>query len=301
MGWIMDLNQSAVFVKVVQAGSFSAAARQLGLPVSTVSHRVAALEQRLGVTLLQRTTRRLHLTDAGEQYFQHAAAGLGHLQEAEIAVSEALGEPSGLLRVTAPPDFGDQILADIMTAMRHRHPKVRLEMVLTNAYVDLVAEGIDVAIRTGDLKDSSLIARNAGVARWALFASPDYLKKAPLLKGPQELKRHCCLQFTALGKDAWTLTNRRSEVVVPMAGQILVNDIRVVRAMALAGEGVALLPVCLCRNECATEQLVPVLPTWHAKADAIHIVYPRQRFVPPKLRAFVDLAATILRPWLAAV
>ena len=139
------------------------------------------------------------------------------------------------------------------------------------------------------------------MARWALFASPDYLKKAPPLKGPQELKRHACLQFTALGKDAWTLTNRHSEVVVPMAGQILVNDIRVVRAMALAGEGVVLLPVCLCRNECAAGQLAPVLPAWHAKADVINIVYPRQRFVPPKLRAFVDLAANKLRPWLAAV
>lgn len=296
----MDLNQSAVFVKVVQAGSFSAAARQLGLPVSTVSHRVAALEARLGVTLLQRTTRRLHLTDAGEQYFQHAATGLGHIQEAEIAVSEALGEPSGLLRVTAPPDFGDQIMADIMAQMRRLHPKVRLEMVLTNAYVDLVAEGIDVAIRTGALKDSSLVARNVGVARWALFASPGYLKKPAPLKAPQDLKRHSCLQFTALGKDAWTLAHQRSEVTVPMVGQIMVNDIRVVRAMALAGEGVALLPVCLCREASAAGQLIPVLPAWHGKADAIHIVYPRQRFVPPKLRAFVDLAATVLRPWLAA-
>lgn len=295
----MDLNQVAVFVKVVQAGSFSAAARQLGLPVSTVSHRVAALERRLGVTLLQRTTRRLKLTDAGEQYFQHAAVGLGQMQEAEAAVSESLGEAAGLLRVTAPPDFGDRILAEVMTRMRHQHPKVRIEMVLTNAYVDLVAEGIDVAIRTGDLKDSSLIARNVGIARWTLFASPDYLKSAPPLNTPQALKQHCCLQFTALGKDAWVLTHQRSTMTVPMTGTVMVNDIRVVRTMVLAGDGVALLPACLCHKECAAGQLVQVLPEWQAKADPIHIVYPRQRFIPQTLRVFVDIASAALRGFLA--
>lgn len=294
----MDLNQAAVFVKVVQAGSFSAAARLLGLPTSTVSNRVATLEKRLGVTLLQRTTRRLNLTEAGGLYFQHASAGLGHMLEAEAAVTESLGEPTGLLRVTAPADIGDRILAGIMTRMRRQHPKVRVEMVLLSRYVDLVAEGIDAAIRTGALKDSSLIAKPAGLARWVPFASPDYLQSAPPLDSPQALRHHCCLQFTPLGKEAWTLTGQNGSVIVPVSGEVMVNDVRVVHSMVLAGDGVALLPLYLCRDECASGKLVQVLPAWHAKADPVHIVYPRQRFMPPKLRAFVDLAAEELHNWL---
>lgn len=294
----MDFNEAAVFVKVVDAGSFSAAARLLGLPTSTVSTRVARLERRLGVTLLQRTTRRLSLTDAGGLYYRHAATGLGYLLDAEAAVNESTGEPKGVLRVTAPADIGDELLADIVSQMRRRYPKVGIDLVLVSRYVDLIAEGVDVAIRTGSLKDSTLIARSVGVARWAPFAGPDYLESAPPLDAPQALRHHCCLQFTPLGKDAWTLTDSRGSVVVPMSGQVMVNDVRVIRSMALAGEGVALLPTYLCRDECARGELVRVLPEWHAKADPVHLVYPHQHFIPPKLRAFVDLAARELATWL---
>ena len=296
----MDLNEAAVFVKVVQVGSFSAAARLLGLPTSTVSTRVARLEARLGVMLLQRTTRRLHLTDAGALYYEHAAPGLGHLLDAEAAVTATAGEPRGLLRVTAPADIGDHLLTGIIRGMRQRFPKVGVDLLLMDRYVDLVAEGIDVAIRAGHLKDSTLIARAAGTARWAAFASPGYLESAPPLEAPQALRHHCCLQFTSLGRDSWTLTNAGGSVTVPMGGQVLVNDIGVIRSMAIAGEGIALLPGYLCRPECDEGRLVRVLPEWHGKADPIHIVYPRQRFLPPKLRAFVDLAGEELRKWLEA-
>ena len=290
----MDLNQSAVFVKVVQAGSFSAAARQLGLPVSTVSHRVAALEQRLGVTLLQRSTRRLKLTEVGELYFQHAVTGLGHMLEAEAAVSESVGEPAGLLRVSAPADIGDHILVGIMAAMRQHYPKIHLELVLADRYMDLIGEGVDVAIRTGLLRDSSLVAKKVGVARWVPFVSPSYLEAMPPLNTPQALRQHRCLQFTPLGRDSWTLANQQETVTVSLSGEVLINDIRVIRSMVLAGEGVGLLPLYLCRNECETGALVHVLNEWHAKSDPIHLVYPRQRFIPPKLRAFVDLAGPLL-------
>ncbi len=295
----MDLNEAAVFVKVVQVGSFSGAARWLGLPTSTVSSRVARLERRLGVTLLQRTTRRLHLTEAGSLYYEHAAAGLAHMVDAEAAVSESAGAPSGLLRVTAPADIGDRILAEIVAGMRRRHPKVRIDMVLMDRYVDLVAEGFDAAIRAGNLKDSTLVARSAGVARWVPFASPAYLRSGPPLETPQALRHHCCLQFAPLGKEAWTLLGQDGSVVVPMSQQVMLNDVRVVRSLAVAGEGVALLPLYLCREECAKGELVQVLPDWHARSDPISVVYPRQRFVPPKLREFVDLAVQVLRSSLA--
>lgn len=297
----MDLNEAAVFVKVVQAGSFSAAARLLGLPISTVSTRVARLEKRLGVTLLQRTTRRLHLTEAGDLYFQHASTGLGHMLDAEAAVTQSTGEPRGLLRVTAPADIGDHILAEIIHLMRRQCPQVSIDMVLVNSYVDLVAQGVDVAIRTGSLKDSTLIAKTVGIARWVPFASPAYLALAPALDSPQALQHHCCLQFTPLGKEGWTLSNLQDSVTVPLPAQVMANDVGVIRSMALAGEGIALLPIYLCRQDCGEGRLVRVLPQWHAKADPIHIVYPRQRFMPPKLRVFVDLVTRELRQWLEDV
>ncbi|SCK14533.1 LysR family transcriptional regulator [Vogesella sp. LIG4] len=295
----MDLNQAAVFVKVVQAGSFSAAARLLGLPTSTVSNRVATLEKRLGVTLLQRTTRQLKLTEAGELYYEHASTGLAHMLDAESVVTESIGEPRGVLRVTAPADLGDQLLSSIAQQVRRNYPKVSIDMLLVDRYVDLIAEGVDVAIRTGALKDSSLIARHAGVAQWVPFASPGYLETAPVPDMPQALRHHRCLQFTPLGRDSWTLKGETGSVTVPMTGQVQVNDIRVIRALALAGEGVALLPLYLCKEDCTAGRLVRVLPEWYAKADPVHLVYPRQRFMAPKLRAFIELAIQELALWLA--
>ena len=294
----MDLNETAVFVKVVQAGSFSAAARQLELPTSTVSTRVARLEKRLGVTLMQRTTRRLHLTEAGELFYRHAAIGLEHMLEAQAAVAAVSGEPKGLLRVTAPSDFGDAILAGLIQAVRSEHPAIHMELTLTDRRVDLVAEGVDVAIRAGELEDSTLVAKRVGVACWAPVANPDYLRAAAPLTRPQHLRDHHCLQFTSLGKELWTLSGVHGEVSVPMDGEVMVNDMGIIRTEALAGRGVALLPTYVCREEIADGRLVRVLPEWRAKADPVHLVYPRQRFVSPKLRAFIDVAAPLLREWL---
>lgn len=291
----MDLNEAVVFVKVVQVGSFSGAARLLELPISTVSVRVSRLEKRLGVTLLQRTTRRLHLTEAGKVYYDLASEGLFQLYEAETAVSESVEEPSGLLKVTAPVDVGDDLLSSIMMRVNKSYPKVHIELVLMNRYVDLIAEGIDAAIRTGPLKDSTLIAKNAGIARWALFASPSYLENSEALDSPQSLRKHKCLQFTPLGKDSWSLKSGSDNVRVPMNGEIVSNDVGVIDALAKANAGVALLPMYLTRESCELGKLTRVLPEWYAKADPINIVFPRQRFIPPKLRVFIDIAIEELR------
>lgn len=293
----MDFNEAAVFVKVVQAGSFSAAARQLGLPTSTVSTRVSRLERRLGVTLLQRTTRRLHLTEAGTAYYQHASLGLGHMLEAEAAIDEARKQPQGKLKVTAPADMGDSLLAGLIERTQREFPALSLELLLTDRYIDLVAEGVDVAIRTGTLRDSSLIAKPLGTIRWALFASREYLDHAPPLDEPQQLHAHACVQFTPMGRDAWDLSNGHHSLTIPLTGHIVANSIGVVRAMALNGQGVALLPTFVCKPGLVTGELVQVLPAWHGAADHVHLVYPRQRFMPPKLRAFIDLAQAEFRQW----
>ena len=291
----MDFNEAAVFVKVVQAGGFSAAARQLGLPTSTVSTRISRLEKRLGITLLQRTTRRLHLTEAGTVYFHHASQGLGFLLEAEAAIAQGRQQVQGKLKITAPADLGDTLLAGLVERTQREFPALDLELLLTDRYVDLVAEGVDAAIRTGELRDSSMIAKSLGTIRWALFASEGYLEKSAPLKSPQDLLHHDCLQFTPLGRDAWSLSNGQATMTIPLHARTVVNSIGVVKSMAEKGQGVALLPTFVCEQPDGGDALINILPEWRGNADPVHLVYPRQRFMPPTLRAFVDLAQTVLK------
>jgi len=280
----------------VQAGSFSEAARQIGLPTSTVSTRISRLEKRLGVTLLQRTTRRLSLTEAGAVYYQHAAQGLSYLLEAEAAIDEARQQPQGKLKVTAPADLGDSLLANLILRAQREFPELEMELLLTDRYIDLVAEGVDVAIRTGDLRDSSLIAKSLGIIHWELFASKDYLKSAAPLEVPQDIHAHHCLQFTPMGRDAWTLSNEYSHITIPLPARTMANSIGVVKSMAENGQGIALLPAFVCKHGLISGDLLRVLPDWQGRADPVHLVYPKQRFMPPKLRAFLDLAQDELRP-----
>lgn len=290
----MDLNEAATFVKVVQSGSFSAAARQLQLPTSTVSTRVARLEQRLGITLLQRTTRRLHLTEAGKTYFEHAVLGLIHLHEAEAALSAAKALPQGQLKITAPADLGDGLLAELVQQIQAVYPALALELLLTDRYVDLIAEGVDVAIRTGELRDSNLIAKSLGAIQWATFASTDYLAQAPALRAPSDLHQHTCIQFSPMGRESWTLQQADGSMTIPLQGTTLINSIGVVHAMASNGQGVALLPTYICKTAVANGRLQRVLPEWQGRKDPLHLVYPQQRYMPPKLRAFLELAQPIL-------
>src|SRR5262245_13474196 len=178
----------AVFVKVVEAGSFSAAARRLGLPKTTVSAKVAALEKRLGVRLIQRTTRKLHITEAGETYFRHCAIAIREVELGEAALQSAKEKPGGILKVTISVDLGHALLPRIAQAYAAQYPDVSLELILTNRVVDLVEEGVDLAIRWGGaLKDSSLIARRFIETRSALWASPKYMKRFGKLSHPRDL------------------------------------------------------------------------------------------------------------------
>lgn len=283
-----DLNDTLVFVRVAQAGGFSAAARLMGMPTSTLSVRVSRLEQRLGVTLLQRTTRRLRLTEAGQAYLHQAARGLDEILQAEAQLDAGKHEARGLLRITLPIDMGDEQLLGILSGYRARHPGVAIELVFSDARLDLVEQGLDLALRAGELADSSLVARRIGEARWAPFAHPDYLARAPALRTPKDLTQHAALCFSPLGRESWTLMRGKARVNVPLRSAFAANDMRPIRRLALDAQGVALLPDYVCRREVDHGELVPLLPGWHARTDPIHLVYPSQRFVPAKLRHFID-------------
>ena len=290
-----DLDPVAVFVKVVQAGSFGRAAEQLGMPNSTVSAYVSRLEKRLGVTLLQRTTRRSRLTEAGEKYFRLAAPAVDEIARAEAQMSAAQSEPQGYLRVTAPTDIATDWFSELTAEFRKLYPKVDIEFVFTDQVVDMLAERIDVALRAGTLRDSRLVARRVGLAHWMLFASPSYLREAGTPGDPQQLRNHSLLQFTRFGREHWRLSRGARVRTIPLPHNVLANDATLVRRLALAGVGIALLPMYMCREDLRAGRLVRVLPEWAGKTDPVHVIYLRQKFVPAKVRVFVDYAANSLQ------
>lgn len=283
----MDLNELLVFAKVVQAGGFTAAARGLRMPKSTVSRKVSELEERVGAQLLQRTTRKLRLTEVGRAYYEHCARIIAEAEAAELAVTRLQAAPHGLLRVTAPLTFSmlGPLVADFMKA----YPEVQLELVCTDRTVDLVEEGFDVAIRAGKLADSSLIARRLGSIERLVVAAPSYVKARGAPKSPKELEKHECLLFGA-GREGnvWSLHAGNRSVEVPIHSRLVVNEPDMLRAVTLAGAGVALLPNIVCTTDLATGRLQRILPDWGSPGAPVHAIYSSSRHHSPKVTAFVD-------------
>jgi DNA-binding transcriptional LysR family regulator len=291
----VDLNEITVFVKVAQAGSFTLAAKQLGMPKSTVSARVSSLEKRLGTTLIQRTTRKLSLTQAGRSYFERCLQALHEIESAESEVANAQGEPRGILKITAPATLGSSLLPEILVSYTKAYPKVNVELILSDRQVDLVAEGVDLAIRGGELGDSSLIQKKLGMSYFAPFASPAYLKKRGTPSHPKDLRDHQCLQFTPLGREKWEFAREKTKVSVPLSGKFVIDDLPTTKELALSGGGIALLPTFLCGAEAKGGKLVRVLPDWISLPRPVSFVYPSQRFVSNRLQAFIAMATEPLQ------
>jgi DNA-binding transcriptional LysR family regulator len=284
------LDEIAVFVRVVEAGSFSEAARRLGSPKATVSAQVARLEKRLGLSLLQRTTRKLRLTEAGEPYFRQCAEAIRAVEVAEAALQATTGKPSGVLKVTAPVDLGHTLLPRIVHAYAERYPDVALELLVTNRVIDLVAEGIDLAIRPSQvLKDSSLIAQRFFEIGSNLWASPQYLRRLGALGHPRELKKARFVGFRA--RSSIILTNGQADFEVATSGPIRADDFETIRALLLAAEGIGWMPNFLAEEAAQAGTLVPVLPHWRPKErDAFYFVYVGRKYGLPKVQAFIRTA-----------
>ena len=291
----MDLNEISVFLEVVKQGSFSKAALGLKMPNSTVSAKVSSLERRLGMTLIQRTTRRLNITPAGQAYFKRCLLGLTEIEAAESELAAIQGEPQGLLRITAPADVGADVLPELIADFSAKHPKVRVEAILTYRRMDLLAENVDLAIRAGELKDSTLIAKKLGETYLVPIASPKYLKSRGKPSHPRDLVSHQCLQFTPLGYDEWKMVGPKGSLNVPLPGRIVINDLKVVKRLALMGHGIAYLPTHLCVDEVNSGKLVRLLPEWRSTLNPVHFVYPAQRFVTPKLSEFMAMSMERLK------
>lgn len=288
---MQDLSDIAVFVRVVETGGFTAAAGGLELSQSAVSRRVSALEKRLGVQLLQRTTRRLRLTEAGAEYFQRAQRSLRELEEAELEVTRHQAEPRGTLRVTAPAGFTLLHLTPLIGPFVARYPEVRLELSLEDRRVDIIEEGFDLALRVAELEDSGLVARKIAPARRVICASPAYLERRGVPEHPQELVHHDCMVYTYGPQPGrWRFHTRGSgrDIVVPVRGPVTSNNGTIQKEAALADLGLVDLPTFYVGDELRNGRLRAVLGRYTPLTHGIFALYPKRRGLAPKVRAFVD-------------
>ncbi|MBI2235708.1 MAG: LysR family transcriptional regulator [Magnetospirillum sp.] len=279
----------AVFARVVDSGGFSAAARALGLSKSAVSKQVSALEDRLGARLLNRTTRRMSLTDAGQAVIDRCRRVVAEAEAAEAAVGALQIEPRGVLKVNAPMTFGTMHLAAVIPEFMALHPGVVVDLTLNDRIVDLVDEGFDVAVRIARLADSSLVARKIAEDRRVLVASPDYLARRGEPQSLAELPRHDCLCYAYLASgDEWRFDGPDGEVAVKVSGRLIANNGEVLLAAARAGTGIAAMPTFICGPDLRDGRLLRVLPGYENRSPTVYAVWPHSRHLSLKVRAFVD-------------
>lgn len=298
-GLIMDLFQAmTVYVKVVETGSMTAAAQACGLSTTMVGNHLRALEQRLGVSLLKRTTRKQSLTEFGGLYYQRCLEVLGLVANSEQLAEQIHREaPQGLLRITAPPAFGAERLAPALSEFSRRYPQIQLYVVLSNQAMDLIDSGFDVALRLGELQPSSLIARPLQDYTMTLCASPDYLARRGTPQHPMDLQNHDCLAFAYPSTDdwrnadkLWRLQGAEGEIEVAVSGPMTINSSQALHRAAVEGMGIVMLPDALVGADLLAGRLVALLPGYQSPSRPMHLLYAQDRYRLPKLRAFVDFA-----------
>lgn len=285
-----DLNAVNCFAKVVEVESFRAAASALGVPKSTVSRKVAELEDALGTRLLERTTRRLRLTETGKAYHQRISPALDALREAEHVVEAQNAKPSGRLKLTMTVEGGQALLPPILSEYLVAHPDVYLQVELTDRRVDLIEEGFDLAIRAGALPDSTLVARKlGGKGCLRVYASPSYLAKRRAPRHPRELGEHQCLIMTAQRTPlVWSFERRGKLLPIKVRAYAEANSFIVLRELVVAGHGIARLPEHIAA-QAAPGQLCELLSSFSPAPLPWHVVYPSSRHLSPKVRALVQL------------
>lgn len=287
----MELASLQIFVKVVQTGSFTRAAEALNTQKAYVSRVVTQLEKRLGVRLLERTTRALALTEIGREFFERAIGILASVEDAQRAVQKAQGEPRGVLKLTCGVEFGMIAVSRWIGAYLDRYPHVRVEADFTGRVVDIVHEGFDVAIRVGPLADSSLTARKLGELRYGLFAAPAYLIRRGVPEHPRELEGHDILSFAGGAHAAtWVLAQHGQPERVTMSPRMTANNVFAIKDAAVAGLGIAKLPLIVSDPAVQAAQLQPILGDWSHPEIPVHAVFASARYLTPKVRTFIDLA-----------
>lgn len=294
----IDPNDLLIFAHVAELGSFSRAADRLGLPKSTVSRRLAALEQRMGERLLLRTTRRQTLTEFGVQLLEHARQVVAELDAVHVLREQRQAAPSGRLRVSMPGDFANMVLVDSLAAFLALHPAITLELDLSPRRVDLLGEGFDVVVRMGDLPDDALlVASKLAVFTHGLYASPGYLAEHGDPQAPADLAGHSAVRLLRGNGElaAWTLTQGDENWRGVPTGRASANSPEMLIRLARAGAGIAAVPDHFAAADVRAGALRRVLPGWSLPTSVAWAVYPGRKLMPPKTRAFVDMLQMALR------
>lgn len=288
-----DLNDMAIFSKVAELGGISAAARAMHMPKSRVSRRVAAVEDELGVRLLERTTRSVRLTEVGGIYYQHCKRIVEEARCARESVNQMLDSPRGHLRISASVTIGQHLLAPHIGEFIANYPEVEIELNLNNRRVDIITEGYDLVVRVGDLEDSTLVSKRLGTDHAMLFASPDYLQRCGTPRQVDELQKHRCLVMSDSARpDQWTLTGPKKNIkTISVKPYATANDLTTLRQIAIDGGGIVLLPGYLGRPALRSKHLWRVLPKWHTPPFSYYALYPSHRGATLKIRAWLDFFA----------
>jgi DNA-binding transcriptional LysR family regulator len=281
----MGLDDALIFTRVVECHSFTSAALTLNMQKSTVSRRIAQLEERLGVRLLNRTTRKLRLTEVGQAYYERCRQIMQEFAEAEQAIMQLQKEPTGLLRISSPIEFGQLFLGGVIGEFMRRYPLIQVEVELTTRTVDPVEEGVDVAIHRGRPQDSSLVARPMMSSPRQLFASPAYLAQHGVPRRPEDLSGHRCIQVMDSGRK-WHFTDPHVSVLVNPV--LTVNNITLAREAALTGAGIINVPAFIAQQNIREGTLCRVLEHAVLPSAELYALYPSRRFQAMKVKAFID-------------
>jgi len=293
----MDLNDIVVFTKVVETKSFTGAADALGLPKSTVSRKLAQLEERLGVRLVQRTTRKLALTEIGEAYYERCARIVADVNSAEQLVTDMQATPRGRLRVTSSVDFATRWFGSIISAFLEQHPDINVELEATDKVVDMIEDGFDLAVRFGQMPESTLIARRLCTVTLIACATPEYLAKRGSPQHIEELDEHDHVLFTPGSRNqTWTLVHGDATYEFGRPARFASNNFGAVMCATLASTGIALITDFMIGDELAKGKLVRVLPEWSTRPTEVHAVYPAREKLPPRLSLFIDHLGHALNP-----
>lgn len=284
-----DLNDLAVFAAIAQAGSITGAAEKMKLPKSNVSRRLARLEDRLGVQLIERNTRSSRLTSIGVCYADYCRLMVEEANAADAVVETSLAEPAGELRVSASVLVGKQIIAPAIATYVEQFPKVQVILELTNARANLIEDGFDLAFRIGENQDSTMMSQSIGTFPLSLYASPDYLGKSNAPNSPKDLRDHRCLIMgSGIRTSRWKLKRGEELAEFTATGAVIVNDFVALRNLAVADGGIAMLPTYAVQAECASGRLSAVLPDWNASSATLSVIYPSRRGAKVKQRAFIE-------------
>ncbi len=291
---MQDLNEMAIFAVVVGSGSFTKAADKLKLPKSTVSRKVSQLEKRVGVRLINRTTRNLKPTETGKLYYQHCVSMLEQAEEADRVVNNMQAEPSGLLRISTPLAFGTPFFVHTIKSFLTLYPKVDIEIISDDKSLDMLDEEIDIAFRVGPLSDSSLVTRNLGTARLSLCASPEYLGKNGSPRNLEDLHHHICISHPA---SPWLFSAANGQQIeVNVKSRMIANDMEMIKNMTLEGLGIGAAPQILISEDVKAGRLVTLLPETPFVERTFYLVYPSRREPPSKVTAFTDFIFSSCQP-----